>query len=908
MKLKERESSNLLSYLKKGFAKLSRFMLNEKMRKMYLVIFAIILIVFGLILGLIFSGYFGTFDQPSGRAYTLLTTIGINSPHDLKVFTEGVLKENIKIPINYVKGQFSNPEKLFINIGFTNYEQIGFKRQEALELGVLISSGADFVPATIIHDGQSHNVRLRLKGDLPDHWKGDKWSLRIKVRGNDTLLGMKVFSIQDPATRQELNEMIYQETLKKEGVIGLRYRFVEVVINGENKGIYALEEHFSKELIENNSKREGIILKFDEDTAFENSAKRSSLSFDFAESFYGSPITTFENEEKILNDPLKLAQFKKAMGLLESLRDSSLEPHEIFDVDKIAKYYAVSTLMNCQHSKVWHNIRIYYNPVTSLLEPVGFDGNCRRDGGGEALKEYVPRCIELSDAKIECSSEPRDFSDLILSDGVIFERYIGELEKMSQKEYMDNLLSELDDKINEELSHIHKEKPFYSFSTDGYYNSQNQIRDMLNPLKGMNVYFDTSPSLNQEIILSLGNTNPLPIEILNFEYNETIFHLINSDKKILQPRNISKLPAYKQVRFKIPENFEWKDSYVFDSIINYKILGTNETLNVGVFAWPYIEENFSEIDFIRQDSNLSSFDMLEINENTKVIQIKKGVWKLNESLIIPPGFFVVSEKGTIIDLVNNAMILSYSPISLIGTEDNPIQIISSDRSGQGLTVLNPEKPSYFDNVIFKDLTNPSKGGWELFGAINLHDTKVTFNNVLFSNINSEDSLNLINSEFEIKNSIFKNCSSDCFDSDFGKGVIKQTSFENCGNDCIDFSGSFVEMEAVTMSDAGDKGLSAGERSNITIINMEINGGFIAIASKDQSNIFLERINISNTEFGFVVYQKKPEYGSASISAFDVNFMGVGKEYTVEKNSDLRIDGIIILDSKENVFEILYRGN
>ena len=132
--------------------------------------------------------YFEPFDQPPGRAFALLTSVGIESSHDLKVFTEGLLKKNVKIPINYVKGQFSNPEKLFINIGFKDYQQLEFKRQGALDLGLLISSGADFVPATIIHDRKKYDVKIRLKGDLPDQWKVYKWYLRLKVK-KDSILG-----------------------------------------------------------------------------------------------------------------------------------------------------------------------------------------------------------------------------------------------------------------------------------------------------------------------------------------------------------------------------------------------------------------------------------------------------------------------------------------------------------------------------------------------------------------------------------------------------------------------------------------------------------------------------------------------------------------------------------------------
>ena len=55
---------------------------------------------------------------------------------------------------------------------------------------------------------------------------------------------MRRFSIQHPATRGYQGEVIFQETLRRLGVLTPRYFFVDVIINGDDIGIMALEEHF----------------------------------------------------------------------------------------------------------------------------------------------------------------------------------------------------------------------------------------------------------------------------------------------------------------------------------------------------------------------------------------------------------------------------------------------------------------------------------------------------------------------------------------------------------------------------------------------------------------------------------------------------------------------------------------
>ncbi len=97
-----------------------------------------------------------------------------------------------------------------------------------------------------------------------DHLEGNKWSFRIKLKGNNSYYGLKKFSIQDPSTRSFMMEWFAHQLFEKEDILTTRYQFKVVYINGVNKGVYALEEHFNKRLLEYRNQREGPIVKFDE--------------------------------------------------------------------------------------------------------------------------------------------------------------------------------------------------------------------------------------------------------------------------------------------------------------------------------------------------------------------------------------------------------------------------------------------------------------------------------------------------------------------------------------------------------------------------------------------------------------------------------------------------------------------
>ena len=123
----------------------------------------------------------------------------------------------------------------------------------------------DRVKAQVRVGEQTVAARVRIKGDFLDHLRGDKWSLRIELK-NGKLFGMSRLSIQSPATRGYLWEWLVMEAARRDGLLAPRSMFVNVVVNNHPTGIYYLEEHFSKELLESQGRREGPIVTFDDAT------------------------------------------------------------------------------------------------------------------------------------------------------------------------------------------------------------------------------------------------------------------------------------------------------------------------------------------------------------------------------------------------------------------------------------------------------------------------------------------------------------------------------------------------------------------------------------------------------------------------------------------------------------------
>jgi len=187
MKLKERERSNLFYYLIKIKNSFLNFFLSKKVRMFILVLLIIIIFISGSLFGLLISGFFGTLDEPSELVLDIIHSFGIYGLGTFKAKLDEIRHENIRIPFNYIKGRFSNPEKIYIDIGFEDFQKIEYKREQAVGslgfdgliepgMGILITSEEDYVPAKIRYNGEEVEVNIRLKGDITDHLTGDKWS------------------------------------------------------------------------------------------------------------------------------------------------------------------------------------------------------------------------------------------------------------------------------------------------------------------------------------------------------------------------------------------------------------------------------------------------------------------------------------------------------------------------------------------------------------------------------------------------------------------------------------------------------------------------------------------------------------------------------------------------------------
>ena len=789
-------------------------------------------------------------------------------------------------------------DTLKIRISEKSLNKISAKRDEALESGILITEDSDFVKAEVkTKDRNPVNARIRLKGDWTDHLEHpSKWSYRIIAEGDQTVFGMRKLSVQHPKSRNYLWEWLFNKVVKDNGLLGLRYEFLNVDVEIKNKdsiipmGIMALEESFDKILIENNQRREGIILCLDESLFWDERKKVRDLSLEYPEDanipkYRELPVKVY-TESKVLTSPVLSKQFEIAKNLIIGLRDNKLKLSDAFDVDKLTLYIALANLFGAHHGLHIENIKIYYNPVTNKLEPISFDSN-----SGTKIK-YL-----------------REYPIGIHDDENYKAKLVEKFALVSSNDFINALVSKYENSLNSLALDLTSEFNDATLDLSVLEHNANLIKKKINP------------SNDIEIALVSYDERYMTVEIKNkSEFSVVIKDLVLANNKALNTNGKRLLVKPSETilhKFLLKEAFnnafvskknkEGGFRYPKDLKkvqLQYNILGS--TLDKKRPLQSY-HSNYNEglIKNRKLENQLHRFAFVSINDETKNIQFKKGRYTLSELLYIPPGYEVYFSPGFNLNLTNGASIISHSPIYSIGSEELPINIFSEDASGGGVFVSTGGERSELNYTFFDNLSVPKVDLWELSGAVNFNESEVEIKNCGFKNNRSEDALNLIRSEFKMELCSFENTFSDAFDGDFVRGSIIDTKFINSGNDGIDVSGSDLKINNVSIKNPSDKGLSAGESSRISGSNITVTGGEIGIVSKDLSRIDLEDVFIENTRLGVACFQKKSEFGPGLADLKNVSFSNNEVPYLIERTSDLILDNKLITDKTDAVIDQMY---
>lgn len=260
-------------------------------------------------------------------------------------------------------------ERIDIDIKQLEFEKILADRKRALAAGLL--THPQDIKAKIHYRGKRIKAKLRLKGDLPDHWISRyRMSFRISLKGHNYILGFKKFSIHKPGSRQHPYDQVYSELFRQSGGLSAVHNYIHVYVNGEDWGIMDIEEHMSKEFLEKQRAKDSLILKL-------GSEQRSNLFFgrNRAGQFY--PYYRLSDPRLYLKvyDANKYLADDLHRKWLSWIARQRLSPGQtaVYDLDSYSRALLLAFVWNDGHPLQFFNSRHYFNPYLLKLEPIPSD-------------------------------------------------------------------------------------------------------------------------------------------------------------------------------------------------------------------------------------------------------------------------------------------------------------------------------------------------------------------------------------------------------------------------------------------------------------------------------------------------------------------------------------------------------
>ncbi len=710
-----------------------------------------------------------------------------------------------------------------------------------------------FLPADIKLNNQNYSVKLRTKGVRPVHWKDkDKTSYKVDLRGDKRLWGMEEFSFQKPITRNYTYEYLFHKLLGHVGLININYFFINLFINDQDHGVYAVEESFSKELVERQQKRNGPIF---------------SLKDELGEYFPNISFELYSKNFWISQYP-KLT--KDLFSILNNLKNNKeFEINNHFDIDKWAKYFAIMDLTGAYHGSLAKSVKFFYNPTTALFEPIGYDLH----KGAGTFDNFI--LIDfLQEADVECSyicyHKEWFFRFLKLENDELnypfLEKYINYLIKYSDEKFIKNFLDINSKELSNYNNAIYRDFPrsdksswigagFFVYDDQYFFNRAELIRKRIN-----------STSIKKVDISKIEK------KLLYEDYQASNFPFL---AETLDCEDIS----HKKKFFfagKMSINFEssCKKLKLLSFRNEERIFDLNENIRMTLNQNNYFKNNFESLS--------DNVNFTEIEKNTFITKSKIDVSK---NSIIKSNQKIIFNQNSSINIINNSTLFVEGQIVFDNNIDNLTQIISEDGTG---SLIFFENRYDLKNLVFKNLSKPILDNFILYGGVNFINSEIYLDNIFIKDSNNEDGINIINSDSEISNIYFENIKADAFDIDFGRLNFENIKCKNINNDCLDISGADVSGTNILSINTLDKGISVGENSKVNIENLNTINNNIGLAVKDGSKAIFSKINFDSNKFDIVLFNKKQEFLKPSLVIGDLNEI-TKKTILQSKDTSLKIN-------------------
>ncbi|MCI0585494.1 MAG: hypothetical protein L0323_01480 [Planctomycetes bacterium] len=245
------------------------------------------------------------------------------------------------------------------------------------------------------------------------------------------------------------------------------------------------------------------------------------------------------------------------------------------------------------------------------------------------------------------------------------------------------------------------------------------------------------------------------------------------------------------------------------------------------------------------------------------IVVGPGKVALENSLSLPLGWSVELRPGTILEMGPAVLLEVRGDFAARGTPSEPIEVRRSGEEPWGAVtaVGEPGAPIRVElsHFLLRDGGGSDAGRVRYTGSLAIYYADATLERVTIEGARSEDAINLKQCTFRTTDCVYRGGASDAVDYDFCKGTDVRTLVEDFKNDGIDMSGSEIRLDAPVVRRVGDKGLSLGEASRPEVLGARVSEARAGCAVKDGTDAVIEDLTVTRSRSAVELYVKKPGF-------------------------------------------------
>ena len=240
-----------------------------------------------------------------------------------------------------------------------------------------------WIPATFEHGGERYPVRLRIRGDMPAHWRGEQLSYRLKF--TDRLFrGRKEINLIVPWDKHYGVELLQTRVADDLGLAYFPGRFVSLAINDRDVGMYYENEHPTREYLQRTGREPSSIFTFAANWTFYFGQRYHTVWFEKPGARERPPISslgqikqrrTFDRRDpEIARRQLGYAAELYALLSEGSLEEIAARAGLYLDLENFARYVALQDFFGSKHSlEFGDNTRLYLDPSSGKFELMPWD-------------------------------------------------------------------------------------------------------------------------------------------------------------------------------------------------------------------------------------------------------------------------------------------------------------------------------------------------------------------------------------------------------------------------------------------------------------------------------------------------------------------------------------------------------